>query len=153
MNETIAALVPSLQLLGSSGGAGLLAWDVIRRVRARWPEEVMPAWLDQQFYDPVPTRMTALVLSVVFAVIFNSMAAILLGDSVLGAADASLADPVSLLAGPVESLLAGSGGFAVSQVIHAQTDMPRSKSQRRSPPALRQPDSLDVPGVSHDGTH
>jgi hypothetical protein len=132
MPQTITTLVPMLMSLGSVAGAGLLAFGTITWVRSRWTEDQLPAWLDQQFYAPGPTRTTAIVLSIVYSMLFTSLAAWLSGEPILGAADQALAGQIDRhLAGLIEAFMAGGAGFTISQIAHGAVSLPNDKSTER----------------------
>lgn len=123
MEQTIEALAAPLGFLGSATGAGILAYATIKWVRERFPEENLPAWIDQQFYAPGPTRWTAMILSVLYAMIFHGLL-----FAMTGTPESTTLDHT--LSALIEAFLTGGTGFMVSQGIHAR-DLPADRNTRR----------------------
>lgn len=106
MPETIAQILPVLQLLATAGGSGWLASWLIDTARRRWPAPTRAQWqaagrwrqlLYEALHAPFYVRINTFFLAGLIAALASFAAAALSGADPIAAADMALAMVASQL--------------------------------------------------------
>src|SRR4051812_43739513 len=103
--QTLAILLPYLQLLAGSGSGWVASWlfDQLRDdwlIRPTWPVWAAHT-LNTLLYRPMGARISVFVLTAVIAVLASLGVALITNQPALSAADAALASLIAILLGQV----------------------------------------------------